>query len=108
MAILKNLEEKNMCSGGFCNSDGGAMLTTYIFSNINDGLPKGNCHDAFSKLIMGSLDQYRLGFIVTLCEAILVTATYSLVILFKIYKKCCSKKEKQKKKDKEARKKRRE
>lgn len=108
MAILKNLEEKNMCSGGFCNSDGGNMLNTYIFSNINDGLPKSNCHDAFSKLIMSSLDSYRLGFIVTLAEAVIVTATYSFVILFKIYKKCCSKKEKQKKKDKESRKKRRE
>jgi len=108
MAILKNLEEKNMCSGGFCNSDGGSMLSTYIFSNINDGLPKSNCHDAFSKLIMSSLDSYRLGFMVTLAEAVIVTATYSLVILYKIYKKCCSKQDKQKKKDKEARRKRRE
>jgi hypothetical protein len=84
------------------------MLNTYIFSNINDGLPKSNCHDAFTKLIMSSLHSYRLGFMVTLAEAVIITATYSLVILFKIWKKCCSKKEKQKKKDKEARKKRRE
>jgi len=108
MAIIRNLEEKNTCSGGFCNSDGGRMLPTYIFSNINDGLPKSNCHDAFSKLIMNNLDSYRLGFVVTLIEAVLVTVVYTLVILRKIYKKCCSKKEKQKKKDKEARRKRRE
>ena len=40
MAILKVLEEKNTCSGGFCYSDEGAKLGTYVFSNINDGLPK--------------------------------------------------------------------
>jgi len=100
MAILKNLEEKNMCSGGFCNSDGGSMLSTYIFSNINDGLPKTNCHDAFSKLILSSLDSYRLGFMVTLAEAVIVTATYSLVILYKIYKKCCSKQDNKRKRTK--------
>lgn len=108
MAILKILEEQNFCSGGFCNADGGAKLSTYIFSNINDGLPKSNCHEAFGKLIMSSLDSYRLGFIVTLAEAGIVTLTYLSVIFYKIYKKCCSKKEKQKKKDKEAKKKRRE
>jgi len=108
MAILRTLEETNFCSGGFCAANETSKLSTYIFSNINDGLPKTNCHEAFSKLIMSSLDSYRLGFIVTLAEAAIVTFTYISVILFKIYKKCCSKKEKQKQKDKEARKKRRE
>jgi hypothetical protein len=108
MAILKNLEENNMCSGGFCNSDGGKMLPIYVFSNINDGLPKSNCHDSLKKLIMSTLDHYRMGFIVTLCEAVIVTATYSCVIMYKVYIKCCSKSEKQKKIEKKERKKRRE
>ena len=84
------------------------MLNKYIFSNINDGLPKKSCRESLDELISNNLKSYLLGFVVTLCEALLTTTTYMLIILVKLYKKCCSKKDKQKKREKEDKKRKRE
>lgn len=54
--MLKELEEENFCSGGFCNAKSTDMLDKYLFSNINNGLPKKNCHESLKHLILKNLN----------------------------------------------------
>jgi len=97
MQILKNLEETNECSGGLCHGgDENNYLPTYVFSNINNGIPSKSCHASLKHLIMTDLDSYMLGFIIPLFEAVSVTIIYTCIILNRIWKKCCQSKKKKK------------
>ena len=97
MKILKNLEETYSCSGGLCDGgDENNFLPTYVFSNINNGIPTKSCHASLKHLVITDLDSYLLGFIIPLFEAVSVTVIYSGLILYKIWKKCCHRKKKAK------------
>jgi hypothetical protein len=39
--IMAGVEEAYKCSGGMC---GQPSLPIYVFSNVNDGVPKVGCH----------------------------------------------------------------
>ena len=95
MKILKNLEETNECSGGLCDGgDESNFLPTYVFSNINNGIPTKSCHKSLRHLVITDLDSYLLGFIIPLFEAVSVTFVYTCLILYRIWKKCCHRKRK--------------
>jgi hypothetical protein len=48
MAFLAYIEENNQCSGGICK-DGYEPI--YVFSNVNNGVPKQSCHTAIAMQI---------------------------------------------------------
>ena len=41
--LMAGLEEKKQCSGGI--SDPSKKLPLYLFSNVNNGVPKYSCHE---------------------------------------------------------------
>ena len=45
MKMLADIEETYSCSGGICpGEDQSNFYHIYIFSNVNNGVPKESCH----------------------------------------------------------------
>ena len=89
MEIMKTLEEKHECSGGICDDgDSNQLLAYYVFSNVNDGVPKNTCHESVSNLIQGNISVYKMGFQLALYESMGATIIFSLVILYRFWIKC--------------------
>ena len=95
---MRTLEEANECSGGLCSSNPNTTLPTYLFSNVNDGLPTKSCHPFLSDLILGNMRFYRLGFVLPLVVTVVANCIYTLIFLRRLWKVCCSKKKGEKEK----------
>jgi hypothetical protein len=91
LALLKEIEETNECSAGFCSDQPSAF---YLFSNLNDGIPKNSCHEPVADMIRGTVNVFLFAFIIPLAECCLVSSAYGFIILFKICKKMCYRKTK--------------
>jgi hypothetical protein len=102
---MATIEEAHQCSGGLCNktrSDGTLdVLPIYVFSNVNDGVPKSGCHKHIQSLIEDNFSTYKYGFVIALLETSLITFFYMVVIIRRLYKFCCRKKRGKRNKRKE-------
>jgi len=65
-----------------------------VFSNVNDGVPSESCSQYVRNLFQQSLNSYFFGFLFPMVETTAVIGVYSLIIVFRLYKKCCNKKKK--------------
>ena len=88
---MKELEEDNNCSGGFCVDE---PLPIYVFSNVNDGVPEQSCHEAVSDMVISNVNGYLIGFAIPLAECCVVVGAYCLLILWACFGKCFRKKAK--------------
>ena len=96
MEVMAAIEESNECSGGLCSSNPNTTLPTYLFSNVNDGVPTLSCHPFVKELILGNISFYRLGFVLTLSITVVANCIYTLIFLRRLWKLCCNRKKKDK------------
>jgi len=89
MEIMRTLEEQYECSGGLCdNDDPKQFLAHYVFSNVNDGVPKTTCHESVTNLIQGNISVYKMGFQVALYESMGASIIFSMVVAYRFISKC--------------------
>ena len=89
MEIMKTLEEHYECSGGLCdNGDSYNSLAYYVFSNVNDGVPKITCHESVTNLIQGNISVYKMGFQLALYESMGASIIFGLVVAYRFWIKC--------------------
>jgi hypothetical protein len=78
MDIMREIEETHQCSGGFCKED---SLPFYVFSNLNDGIPKSSCHQAVGEVVIGNMNEFLTGFLIPLVESAICANVYGITIL---------------------------
>jgi hypothetical protein len=85
MSMLADIEEQWSCSGGICPGENNTstFLPIYIFSNVNNGVPKESCHKHIAAVITGRVDMYLLGFIICTSISLLTVVCYLLVVMYR-------------------------
>ena len=87
MELLAGIEEEYSCSGGICPAqDESNFLPIYVFSNVNNGVPKESCHTHIADVIGGRVNLYFMGFVICLSIDVLIMAVYISVILYRGFK----------------------
>lgn len=86
MKLLFELEEANDCSGSIC--DASNHLPNYVFSNVNNGIPKGSCYEPIKAKIMGEFDKYLFAFSFSLAVSVVVVSVYFFIFVARIFFYC--------------------
>ena len=87
MDLLSKIEEEFSCSGGICpGQDPNAFLPIYIFSNVNNGVPKESCHQHIANVINGRVNMYFMGFAICLAIALMILGVYFSSVLYRAFK----------------------
>lgn len=81
MEMLEKLEEKKQCSGGISNPD--EKLHLYLFSNVNNGVPKYSCHEFVVEQIKDNMNAFRAGLILMLVVEFGYIGGFLVVLLIK-------------------------
>ena len=85
MEFRAMIEEANQCSGGICTE---GFDPLYVFSNVNNGVPKSSCHEAIADKIKSQIKMMKAGFVVPLTLTVSVVFVYFAAILYRGYKSC--------------------
>jgi hypothetical protein len=86
LGLLAKLEEKKQCSGGI--SDPNYKLPIYLFSNVNNGVPKYSCHQFIIEQISDNMHAFLAGVVIMLIFNYGFIGGFVLVLLLKIWRAC--------------------
>jgi hypothetical protein len=86
MRLMFELERAYDCSGSICDPD--SKLPFYVFSNINNGIPKTSCYEPLKNKILGEFDKYLFAFSFSLAISVIVVSVYFFIFVVRIYKYC--------------------
>eukprot|EP00347_Sterkiella_histriomuscorum_P001366 403372312 len=90
--LLKQIEEDYDCSGVCKQAD------KFIFSNINDGIPKQSCLEPLKNHVLENIKIYLIVFAVITGQILIANFIMSVMCIVKCKRRCCPKKKNNKKK----------
>lgn len=86
LGLLATIEEKKQCSGGI--SDPNQKLPLYLFSNVNNGIPKYSCHQFIVEQISDNMHAFLAGVVIMLIFNYGFMGGFLLVLLVKVWRAC--------------------
>ena len=86
LGLLADLEKKKQCSGGI--SDPNFKLPLYLFSNVNNGIPKYSCHQFIVEQISDNMHAFLAGTVIMLIFNYGYMIGFMLVLFLKIWRYC--------------------
>jgi len=92
MDLMGSLEEDKHCSGGVL--DPNKILPLYMFSNVNNGIPKFSCHTFIVEQIEDNMSKFRAGLVTMVVIEFGFIGGFGFFLLFKCWKFCPSKQKK--------------